>query len=211
MKIIPFYYDDYDDLFANTYVLIDANNQCLVIDPSKQYDGIINYIKKNKLTMKGVLLTHGHFDHIRGVDLLVNEFKCSLFIGFDEIDFLTNPQLNCSRYMSEDYVVTAKAITVSDGEILKLLDEEITCISTPYHTIGSMCYHVPSSNVLFTGDFLFKGSVGRSDLPTGSPKTLKTSMEKLLKLPDNTKIYPGHGPSSSIKEEKVHNPFLMNI
>ena len=208
MKVIPFYYDDFDDLFANTYVLIDEKSQCVVIDPSKQYDGIINYIKKNNLIIKGVLLTHGHFDHIRGVDLLINEFKCPLYLGFEEIDFLTNPVLNCSRYMSEDYIVNAKAITVSDGEMLKILDEDIVCISTPYHTIGSVCYYIPSSNILFTGDFLFKGSVGRCDLPTGTPRTLNSSMSKLLKLPDITKIYPGHGPSSSLKEEKMNNPYL---
>ena len=208
MKIIPFYYDDFDDLFANTYVLIDDNNNCIVIDPSKQYDGIIKYIKKNDLHLKGVLLTHGHFDHIRGVDLLIDEFKCPLYLGFDEVNFLTDSTLNCSRYMSEDFTVHSKGLTISDGEILKILNEDIVCISTPYHTIGSMCYYLPNSNVLFTGDFLFKGSVGRSDLPTGTPKTLVSSMKKLMSLADNTKIYPGHGPSSTLKEEKMNNPYI---
>ena len=88
MKIIPFIYDDEDDLFANTYVLIDSDNNCVVIDPSKQYCGIINYIQKNHLSLKGILLTHGHYDHIRGVDLLVNEFNVPVFIGFEEEDLI---------------------------------------------------------------------------------------------------------------------------
>ena len=210
MKIIPFYYDDYDDLFANTYVLIDDNNDCLVIDPSKHYGGIVSYIRKNNLNLKGVLLTHGHYDHIRGVDLLVDEFKVPVFIGFDEINLVKDPYENCSLMLGGPYSLEKELTTVSDGEILKLLSEDIVCISTPYHTIGSICYYIPSSNILLTGDFLFKGSVGRCDLPTGTPKTFSDSINKILILPDQTKIYPGHGPSSLISNEKRSNPFLMN-
>lgn len=208
MKIIPFYYDDYDDLMANTYVLIDAQNNCVVIDPSNPNERIINYIKKNNLNLKGVLLTHGHFDHIRGVDNLINEFKCPLYVGFEEMEMLEDTVLNCSRLMSESYVVKSKPTPVCDKEVLTILDEPIICISTPYHTLGSICYYIPSSNVLFSGDFLFKGSVGRCDLPTATPKNLHSSMSKIISLPENTKIYSGHGPSSTLKEEKMINPFI---
>ena len=208
MKVIPFYYNDDDDLFANTYILIDAKNQCVVIDPSKQYDGIINYIKKNNLTLKGILLTHGHIDHIRGVDLLVNEFNVPVYIGFNEEKVIRNAHYNCSIWFDESYYYQNELTFVSDNENLNLLDERIICIETPYHTQGSICYYFPDSGFLFTGDFLFKGSVGRSDLPTGTPKTLNASMSKLLTLPDITKIYPGHGPSSTLKEEKMSNPYI---
>ena len=208
MKVVPFYYDDYDDLFANTYVLIDDDKSCVVIDPSKDYDGIINYIEKNELVIKAVLLTHAHFDHIRGVDRLINKYHIPLYIGFDEVDSLYNPLFNCSSLMSNKYVLKSKAITVSDNEVLKLLDEDIICISTPYHTLGSICYYLKDSELLFTGDFLFKGSIGRSDLPTSSPKYFNSSKNKIINLNDNIKIYPGHGPSSSIKKEKETNPYL---
>ena len=79
-KIIPFIYEDRDELYAHTYVLIDENKQCVVIDPAKAYDGLVNYIKKNDLSLKGILLTHGHADHIRGVDTLVNAFECILVL-----------------------------------------------------------------------------------------------------------------------------------
>ncbi len=210
MKIVPFYYDDYDDLFANTYVLSDKNNNCVVIDPSKDYGGIVNYIRKNNLSLKAILLTHGHYDHIRGVKLLVNEFNCPVYIGFDEVDLINDPYKNCSLMLGSSYVYENKLKTLSDKEIINLLDEDIICISTPFHTLGSMCYYLPSSNDLFTGDFLFKGSVGRSDLPTGTPKTFNSSIKKILSLPDNTKIYPGHGPSSTLSLEKSGNPFLVN-
>lgn len=208
MKIISFYYDDYDDLFANTYVVIDSDNNCVVIDPSKQYSGILNYLQKNNLTLKGVLLTHGHYDHIRGVELLINEYKCPVFIGFDEVNLIKDPYENCSLMLGSVYSFDKELTTVSDKEILKLLNEDILCISTPFHTLGSICYYLPASNVLFSGDFLFKGSVGRSDLPSGTPRTFESSINKLLILPENTKIYPGHGPSSTLKEEKMTNPYL---
>ena len=208
MKAIPFIYDDYDDFYANTYVLIDTDNNCLVIDPSKRYEGIVNYIKKNNLNLKGVLLTHGHYDHIRGVDILVDEFKCPIFIGFDEVDLIHHPMKNCSYMFHDPYSLEKELITVSDGEILKLLNEDIICISTPFHTLGSICYYVPASDIIFVGDFLFKGSVGRSDLPTGTPKTFSSSIEKIMKLPEHTKVFPGHGPFTSIKDEKMTNPYL---
>ena len=211
MKAIPFYYDDYDDLFANTYVLIDDNSHCIVIDPSKDYDGISSYIKKNNLILKAILLTHGHFDHIRGVKRLIDEYSVPLYVGFDEVDLLTNPRLNCSKYMSEEYVLDVKPVTLSDNEILRIMDEDILCISTPFHTFGSMCFYLKDSKLLFTGDFLFKGSVGRSDLPTGTPKTFNDSIRKILSLPDDVKIYPGHGPSSNIKLEKEINPFIKSL
>ena len=201
----------FDDLFANTYLLIDANNFAVVIDPGKDYEGLTNYIKKNQLTLKGILLTHGHFDHIRGVDRLVKEFSVPTFISFTEVDFLTNPYLNCSSLMSSDYVLDIKVETLSDGETLKLLEEDILCISTPYHTIGSMCFNLKDSKLLFTGDFLFRGSVGRSDLPTGTPKTFSSSIRKIISLEDSVKIYPGHGPSSNIKLEKENNPFIKGL
>lgn len=211
IKVIPFYYDDYDDLFANTYVLIDTNNFAIVIDPGKDYDGLVNYIKKNNLSLKGILLTHGHFDHIRGVDRLVKEFNVPTYISFVEEDFFINPHLNYSRYMSEEYVLNVKPMTLSDGEVLKLLNEDILCISTPYHTIGSMCFYLKESKLLFTGDFLFRGSVGRSDLPTGTPKSFSSSISKILSLDNDVKIYPGHGPSSTIKLEKENNPFIKGL
>lgn len=209
MKIVPFYHYDIDDLFANTYVIYDDDNSCVIIDPSKDNDEIINYINKNNLVPKGILLTHGHFDHIRGVKRLIKQYHVSCYIGFEETDFLINPTLNCSRFMSSDYTLDIKPITISDGEIIKLLKEDIICIHTPFHTIGSYCFYLKSDNALFTGDFLFKGSVGRWDLPTGSKKYLKSSMDKIKVLPDDTKIYCGHGPTTTLKSEKEENPFLF--
>ncbi len=209
MKVIPFIYDDYDDLFANTYLLVDDSLACVVIDPSKKYEGIINYIEKNQLSLKAVLLTHGHFDHMRGVDLLINKYHVPLYIGFEDEGCLKDSYLNLSYLMGrEEMVVSSKAITVSDREILHLLKEDIEVISTSYHTRGGVCYYLKDSKILFSGDTLFRFSIGRDDFPNSVPKEKKHSLEKLMMLPIETKVYPGHGPFTKIGEERNNNPFV---
>ena len=208
IKVVPFIYEDLDDLYANTYVLIDELNNCVVIDPSKNYQGLINYINKNALCLKAILLTHGHADHIRGVDVLFNSFHVPVYIGFDDADKMQNSYANCSMMLGEKVVVNAPFETLSDSETLSLLDEAIQIIHVPFHTAGSVCFYLKESSVLFTGDFLFKGSVGRSDLPSAKPHSLNSSMSKVLALPKNTKIYPGHGPFTTIEQEIKANPFV---
>ena len=208
MKIVPFYYEDIDDLIANCYVAIDEDNACVVVDPSKDYDGIVKYIKKNKLTLKGVLLTHGHFDHFRGVDRLIDEFHCPLFIGFYDSDMIKTPELNCSVMVGEEFLVKSKAQAVSEGEILHLLKEDLKVIETPGHTAGSVCYYFEKSKVMFTGDFLFHTCAGRCDLPTGNERQMSESFRKISKFDKEITIYPGHGPKSTLSSEFEINPFL---
>lgn len=208
MKIVPFIYHDKDELLSNTYLIIDNNDNCVVIDPSKPNDSILNYISKNNLNLKGILLTHGHFDHMRGIDILYNTFKCPLYLGFLEEDKLQDTQLNGSFYCNENVVVNCPFKTVVDGEKLQILENEILCISTPYHTNGSISYYLEKEQAVFTGDFLFKGAIGRSDLPTATPKEFVHSMQKIMALDDNTKIYPGHGHFTSVGVERTSNIFV---
>ena len=201
IKVVPFIYEDYDELYANTYVLIDENKCCVVIDPAKDYPGIVNYINKNKLTLKAVLLTHGHADHMRGTDTLIKTFNCPLYIGFDDEDKLTDKFANCSMYLGEDIIVNSKAITVADKEAIHLLSEDIIAIHTPFHTSGSICYYLKESNVIFTGDFIFKNAIGRADLPSAMPHMLYSSVNKLRELHANPRLYPGHGGFSKLEDE----------
>ncbi len=208
IKVVPFTYEEDDGLFANTFLLCDQENNCVVIDPSKEYPGIVNYIKKNKLNLKAILLTHGHIDHMRGVDLLVKTFNAPLYIGFDDEDKLTDTYANCADFLVENGIVKSKAITLADNEVLHFLSEDIKVIAVPYHTSGSVCFYLKESEVLFAGDFIIMHGIGRSDLPSAMPKEFNNSMAKILALPDETKIYGGHGPSSNLSIERRVNPFV---
>ena len=208
IKVVPFIYEDLDDLYANTYVLIDDNKDCVVIDPAKAYPGLINYIKKNELRLKAVLLTHGHIDHMRGVDTLLEAIEVPLYIGFDDEDKLTDTYANCGFFLGENTIVKSKANTLADNDVLHLISEDIVAIHTPYHTSGSMCHYLKNTGALFTGDFILPHGVGRTDLPSGMPKELSKSMAKILALPNETKIYGGHGPFSTLENERKVNPFV---
>lgn len=208
MKVIPFTYPDIDDLVSNCYVIIDENNRCVVIDPSVNKDGITNFINKNNLKLEGVLLTHAHCDHMGGVDRLINAFNTKLFVGFDDEIGLKDGHLNCSDIVGRLVIVNSKAITVADNDVLHLLDEDIKVIYTPYHTAGSVSYYLEKTGVVFTGDSLFQGLVGRSDLPTSKPRLMYDSLAKLMKLPDDVKVYPGHGRFTMIGNERKSNTFV---
>ena len=208
IKVVPFIYEEDDGLFSNTYLLYDQENNCVVIDPSKEYPGIVNYIKKNNLNLKAVLLTHGHIDHMRGADLLVDTFNAPLYIGFDDEDKLTDTYANCGDFLGENGIVKSKPITLADNEVLHLLSEDIKVIAVPYHTSGSVCYYLKDSGLLFAGDFIIMHGVGRSDLPSAMPKEFNRSMAKILALQNETKIYGGHGPSSTLNIERRVNPFV---
>ena len=208
IQVIPFIYEATDELYANTYLLIDGNKDCVVIDPAKAYDGLINYIKKNSLNLKAILLTHGHVDHIRGVDTLVEAFKTPVYVGFDDLDMLSDSFLNCSEFLGEKVTVSTKVETLADGDILDFLSEDIRVISTPYHTAGGMCFYLKDSGLLFTGDFIIPHGIGRCDLPNARPHELERSMAKIVSLPKSIKIYGGHEKASTLEIEMRINPYV---
>ena len=202
MTVVPFIYDSPDELLSNTYVVID-NKDCVVIDPSSNYDGIINYINKNNLRLRAILITHAHFDHIGGLERLKKAFDVPVYASYLEEETFKDPYLNCSAsFHLKRVTVDIKITPVGDGDILKILKEDIIAIWTPYHTEGSICYYFKDSKLLFSGDSLFLHGLGRSDLPTSIPSKAKESIKKIMSLDDDVKVYPGHGRFTSIANEK---------
>ena len=206
MKVIPFVYNAYDDLISNTYVVMDNKNQCVIIDPGCAYQGIVNYVKKNNLIPKAILLTHGHFDHMRGVDIFEKEYNVPLYIGYKDLDNLKDFSLNCSLDFEEGvFEINTPGIGVSENDVLDLLEEKIYIIETPFHTRGSICFYLKDSGILFSGDTLFKQGIGRTDLKGGNARDVYPSLKKLFALNGNVKVYPGHGPSTLIENERMLN------
>ena len=181
---------------ANCY-LISSNGEYAVIDPSAPFDkslcdGVVKYI----------LLTHAHFDHILEVDSWVNNTNAKVIISADEVDALSNPIRNCFKlYDGTERGYFGPAEPIYDGDKLSLGDCEIKFISTPGHTVGGGVYLC--ENIAFVGDTIFEGGgYGRHDLPTSSYVMLRNSIARLLELPDETVVYSGHGPSTTIKQYK---------
>ena len=210
MKIEKFDYNDIEELLSNTSVISDKDGNAVVIDPSKDNDGVINFLDKHNLSLKAILLTHGHFDHMRGVNRLVNKYHIPVYIHYEDEENLRDSYMNCSSMCGEDIVVDTKPITVKDSEELNILNEgPIKVIHTPFHTKGSVCYYLKDNNWLISGDTLFKSSVGRDDLPGSIPSKQQESLNKIKTLPKETKIFPGHGPNSTLEIELMLNRFLI--
>lgn len=208
MKVETFSYNSIDELASNCYLLIDSRRKCVIIDPSVDYDGIVNFIINNKLTPVAILLTHGHYDHIKGVKRLVKKFSLPIYIHSLEVETLSDPFLNRSEELN--IVLDIPVQTIEDGDRLKLLsDDDIIVIHTPYHTIGSVCYYLKKDGLLFSGDTVFKMTIGRADLPTSTLRNKEESLGKIKSLPKETVIYPGHGRSTVLSNELAFNRFLM--
>ena len=195
---------------TNCYIGInEETKECFIVDPATCPPEFVSYIKNAGLTVKAVLLTHGHFDHIMGLDALLKEFPVPVYAHETEREVLESEQLNSSASMLGQPYSFSGADYVTNRQELRIAGFEILVIYTPGHTIGGCCYYIEKEKALFSGDTLFHGSVGRTDLPTGSMGQLVSSVrDRLFVLPDDTKVYPGHMEETTIGYEKKYNPFI---
>ena len=194
---------------TNCFFLINEDTkEVLVIDPADHAQKIIEWMKSENLKPVAILLTHGHFDHIMGVEGIRKEYGIPVYASRDEVDVLAKPQLNVSTMMGAYLSMKADEL-FCEGDVLELAGMKLKVISTPGHTIGSVCFYIEEEKVLISGDTLFEASVGRTDFPTGSSRQLIESIKtRLFILPDDTSVFPGHGGTTSIGYEKLHNPFV---
>ncbi len=195
---------------TNCYFLYREDSKaCVFVDPADQGAGIYKALTQNGFEVAGILLTHGHFDHIWGAKELRELSGAKLYACDAERELLQDARKNVSSMAGRAYTVDAD-LYVKDGEEITLADMTFQVIATPGHTGGGCCYYLKEADFLISGDTLFQESVGRTDLPTGSMGTLIRSIkEKLFVLPDETKVYPGHGDSTTIGQEKKYNPFCQ--
>ena len=191
------------------FVYREGSKDVICFDPADRGDYIYETLEKNGLQIAGILLTHGHFDHIWGSRKLRELSGAKIYAYEEEQTVCEDAGNNVSENAGRAYTVKPNRY-LKDGEEITLAGMTCRLIATPGHTAGSCCYYVAEDGILLSGDTLFQGSVGRTDFPTGSMSTLVRSIrEKLFTLPDETKVYPGHGDVTSIGEEKKYNPFLQ--
>lgn len=196
---------------TNCYILIDEKtNQAVVIDPGSEPERLIKELNGLKADVKAVLLTHGHGDHIGAVEALRKETGAPLYVHPLDAAMLGDANRNLSSFTGEAFACKESEHLVKEGDIIQVGEEiRLQVIFTPGHTQGGVCYYAKDQGLLFAGDTLFAESIGRTDFPGGSYATLIQNIkDKLMTLPDETRVFPGHGPETTIGWEKDHNPFI---
>jgi glyoxylase-like metal-dependent hydrolase (beta-lactamase superfamily II) len=204
-----------DELTLKTFIIGDLENNCYLVFDKRTKKGflvdapepireVIKFITKENLEISFVALTHAHFDHIAGLDDLALQF----YVHSEDSSFLKDPKLNGSLFFSSSVKTERKPNFYPPEGFLKFEEHSLKIIHTPGHTPGSVSLKL--NNWLFSGDALFFDSIGRTDIPLASHKVLIQAIkEKLLTLPENTLVYPGHGPFTDIGREKKLNSFLQ--
>jgi len=194
---------------TNCYFIIDeATHDCAVVDPGDECDRILSALSSHGLNIKMILLTHGHFDHMMALDKLRKTTGAPVLIHTDDADALTTPTISYMyQFAGIDKPDAPADRLISDGETLKLGESEIKVMHTPGHTPGSVCYIC--GDKMISGDTLFRGSIGRYDLYGGDYEVLCESLEKLKNLEGDYRVYPGHGSSTTLENERRTNLYLQ--
>jgi len=197
---------------TNAYVVRtdDSAGDCLVVDAGLDSTDLLQFLQDRDLTPAALVLTHGHADHIVGCEGLRRQFpEMKIYIHKLDADMLADPEGNLSAFTGAAFTTAPAHVLLDDGDNVEAAGIRLEVRHTPGHTPGGICLYAPEAAVVFVGDTLFADSVGRTDFPGGSMDQLIASIrDKLLDLPENTAVYPGHGMRTSIGREKRSNPFL---
>ncbi|MEH7380003.1 MBL fold metallo-hydrolase [Bacillus sp. JJ1533] len=198
-------------LQTNAYILANSKKECVIFDPGGDGQKLKLTLRQQGLTPIAILLTHAHFDHIGAIDDCLEQWNIPVFIHEKEKNWLKDPALNGSAYFIPGKEILSKVnptILPKEGEF-SVGDFSFDLFYTPGHSPGSVSYYCKALGVVFSGDALFQGSIGRTDLPGGSHEVLLGSIhKKLLTLPEDTIVLSGHGPETTIEAEMDSNPFL---
>jgi hydroxyacylglutathione hydrolase len=200
-------------LQCNCSILGDeTSREAIVIDPGDDIPVIQATLQRHGLTVKSIVITHAHIDHIAGAHKLKQLTGAPIFYNENDLPLVKMMDVQASWLRMPVPQVAPPDSPLRDGQIISVTGIEGTILHTPGHTQGSVCLYLPQNSLLIAGDTLFAGSVGRTDLPGGDTRQLIHSIrDRLLTLPDNIKVVPGHGPNTTIGEEREENPFLQNV
>lgn len=195
---------------TNCYLVYrEGSEDAVIIDPAHLGEKIFNEMARAGLNCVGMLLTHGHYDHVRGAKRLAQLSGAKTYAYEAEKAVCEDVNLNCSKMFREEYTMTPD-VYFKDNEEFDMAGIHFKVLHTPGHTPGGCCFYVEESGMLFAGDTLFKDSVGRTDFEGGSMSDLVHSIkEKIMVLPDATMVFPGHGEMTTVGDEKKYNPFIQ--
>lgn len=212
LKVVQFQFSQFG---VNTYLVIDgATSKAAVIDPAmvfaREEKDFSDYVDKENLDVQQIINTHLHLDHCFGMDYVKSKYRVPLKAHGDDAIL--------GEILDQQYQMFGMAprgrkveidVTLRDNDVIDIGESHLKVIATPGHTLGGICLYSAPDKILFSGDTIFKGSVGRTDLPGGSHSRLIGSInQRILSLPHDVRIYPGHGPSTTVGDELRHNPFI---
>ena len=196
-------------VYTNCYFLKNKETgEALIVDPADSPKRIFQKVEDMGAKPVGILLTHGHFDHIMAVQAVKSEYQIPVYACRQEEEMLREPSINMTVHYGQGCSIVPD-VFLEDLDVIRLAGFSVQMIHTPGHTKGSCCYYLKDEGVLFSGDTVFYGSVGRTDFPGGSTAEIVRSLHKLVdSLPEETEVFPGHDASTTIGYEKRYNPFV---
>ena len=198
-------------LQCNCTVLGDkASGEAMVVDPGDNIPQILAILARHKLTLKQIVVTHGHIDHVGGAVRLKRATGAPILLNQNDLPLLAMMDEQAGWLGIETPEVAPPDVSAEDGMVAGIAGHAAHILHTPGHTQGSICLHFAQDNLLLAGDTLFAGSIGRTDLPGGDGRQILRSIhDRVLTLPEETRVVPGHGPATTIGEERESNPFLQ--
>ncbi len=193
------------DIITNSYIVSDENRkEGAIIDPGGEADKIIEMINTLDLKIKYIILTHCHIDHIGALKELKEQTKATILMSRKGAEEINNPYMNLSTYFDKELMYIDVDARIDEGDLIHIGDLEFKVIDTPGHTRDSICLYCEKEKLLFSGDTMFAGTWGRTDLPSGNMEEIMKSInEKILILPEETMVYPGHDRPTTVGDEKV--------